>query len=325
MTVSAGNVAVGWTHDLGGFMGPVMRDPEMFLRWLQFGVYSYLFRTHCSFCEIRIWKYPNFPDLKQTFLLRNSLIPYIYSASYFSYLNSDLLVTPLYFIWPQEELAYKYNSTEYLFGPDLLVAPITNPVNPATNTTQKAIWIPPGNWINWNTGEELMGPQEISPVFGMTEIPVYARAGAIIPMKYPTIHSTLADPLILTIFPSKGSFSLTKVYEDDGETLDYTINANWINQVSVTTENNIIYILYSYLEGLGFVGQIEGRLYEFHLRGLAVSQLEISCNGVPINYNPNHTVPGWWNSSDGQVPIVIIAVGYFPISSLQIAVKVTIQ
>jgi alpha-glucosidase len=297
----------------------------MFLRWLQFGVYSYLFRTHCAFCEIRIWQYPNFQDLRETFILRNSLIPYIYSTSYFSYLNSELLVTPLYFNWPHEQLAYKYNGTQYLFGPDLLVAPITNPVNPATNTTQKAIWIPPGNWINWKTGEKLIGPQEISPVFGMTDIPVYARAGAIIPMKYPTIHGTRADPLILTIFPINNTIGITKVYEDDGESLDYTNNAYWINQVAVTTENNLIYILYSYFDGLGFIEQFPGRLYEFHLRGIAVTQLEISCNGQPINYSSNQKTPGWWKMMDGPVPVLIIAVGYFPISTLQIAVKVTIQ
>jgi len=70
LTLTAANVGVGWTHDLGGFMvnggggdtpeNRAQHNPEMLLRWLQFGAYSPLFRTHCSHCEIRPWTYPNF-------------------------------------------------------------------------------------------------------------------------------------------------------------------------------------------------------------------------------------------------------------------------
>jgi alpha-glucosidase (family GH31 glycosyl hydrolase) len=57
-----------------------MRDPELFLRWLQFGAVSPLFRTHCTHCEIRPWLYPNYPLLKESYLLRSALHPYVYVA-----------------------------------------------------------------------------------------------------------------------------------------------------------------------------------------------------------------------------------------------------
>jgi len=323
-TVCAGNVGVGWTHDLGGFMGPIMRDPEMYLRWLQFGTYSYLFRTHCDFCEIRIWMYPNYLEMKETFLMRNSLIPYIYTAAWSSYTSGVMLVTPLYFKWPLESNAYKYNGTEYIFGPDLLVAPITNPVNPATNTTTKAIWIPVGDWIDWATGELFTGPQEINPVFGMADVPVYARAGSIIPMKYPTIHGTVADPLILTIFASIGTVGIADFYEDDGETLDYTnSDAFWLSQISQRTVSTHTYILYEHVAGKGFTGQLENRGYEFHLRGVVATDFKVTCNGVVINQSDNQTAPGWWLKQDNKVNVLVIAVGSYPMTTDQLLVDVT--
>jgi len=327
MTVSAGNVATGWTHDLGGFMGPIMRDPEMFLRWLQFGAVSYSFRTHCAFCEIRIWKYPNYEDLKATFLMRNTLIPYVYTSSWSSYKNAEMLVTPLYFKWPLEKNAYQYNGTEYLFGPDLLVAPITNPVNPTTNTTQKAIWIPPGHWFNWKTGELIIGPQEINPVFGMRDLPTYARAGAIIPLKYPTVHGTVADPLVLFIFPKLDWYSVTKVYEDDGETLDYTNgNSYWLSEVSIRVDNiNQMTIFYTHIGGDGYIGQMDSRQYEFHLRGVQPINFVITCNGSPIPHSQNNTAVGWWSIMDGVVPVIVIAVGRYPIETPQLVVKIQNQ
>ena len=85
MTITSSNVATAWTHDLGGFVNcadatcqkvsQTQRDPEQFLRWLQFGVFSPIFRTHCDHCELRPWLFSNFGELAPVYRLRNALVP----------------------------------------------------------------------------------------------------------------------------------------------------------------------------------------------------------------------------------------------------------
>jgi len=320
MTISAGNVATGWTHDLGGFMGPIKRNPELYLRWLQYGIFTPLFRTHCDHCESRIWYYPNYPLMKQTFLFRNSLVPYIYTASRQSYETGQIIVKALYFKWPTFSQAYLYNATEYIFGDSLLVAPIAEPVNPATNTTQKTVWIPPGEWINWQTGQKYNGPLVVSPSFGFADIPVYALAGSIIPMRYPSNHGLIADPLILTIFP--GSDGEAVFYEDDGETLDYQNEAyTKLRVVQTTVASSMNIKIFPQVEGNGYPGQLLTRKYEIHLRDVS-HPLDITCNGEPIKESNTHEAPGWWVTTEDKVSVAVIAIGSFS-TNTDVVVSVT--
>jgi alpha-glucosidase (family GH31 glycosyl hydrolase) len=98
LTDQVSELLIDQTHDLGGFMvddepckhegncggdtpaNRARRDPELLLRWLQFGAVSPLFRTHCSHCEIRPWLYPNFDLLKPVYQFRSMIQPYVYSA-----------------------------------------------------------------------------------------------------------------------------------------------------------------------------------------------------------------------------------------------------
>src|SRR5207245_9399791 len=104
---------------------------------------------------------------------------------------------------------------EYLFGSDMLVAPIASPLGEESRLATKSIWLPPGTWIEWFTGTEFKGPAKIDRSFALDEIPVYVKAGAIIPMQ--PKHGV--DQLILTIFP--GDSGEARVYEDAGNTLGY--------------------------------------------------------------------------------------------------------
>jgi len=145
LTITSANVGVGWTHDLGGFYDKNTgdggkRDPEIFLRWLQYGALSHLYRTHCSHCEIRIWKYPNFDSLQKAFHLRNNLFPYIYTASRNTYDTGILVVHPIYYEWSTLNITYKYASSHYMFGDSFMVAPITSAVDPITKLAKKKIY-----------------------------------------------------------------------------------------------------------------------------------------------------------------------------------------
>lgn len=224
-TSTAANVGYGWwSHDIGGHQ-PGVVDPELYARWIQFGAFSPILRTHTTSnpnAERRIWAFPDeiFQVSRDAFRLRYALIPYIYTAGRNAHDTAVSMCQPLYYEWPEIDEAY-HNTHEYLFGHDLLVAPVTAPRNPVSLTTEVNLWIPPGEWTNWFTGETLKGPVKVTRHVPLNEIPLYVRSGAIIPAqpKMNRSNERPVDPLILHAFPGKeGS---TRVYEDDGLSRGY--------------------------------------------------------------------------------------------------------
>jgi hypothetical protein len=224
-TATAANVGYAyWSHDIGGHM-PGVVSPELYLRWIQFGAFSPILRTHTTKnpdAERRIWAYPEpyASVMRDAFLLRYALIPYLYSAARETYDSGVAFLRPLYYDFPEREEAYQ-ETGEYSFGDSLLVAPITAPVDSDTGTARQSVWLPPGTWIEWFTGATLDGPARLNRRFGLEEVPVYAKAGAVVPMQ-PEMRNTRekpVDPLILTVFP--GAEGGTRVYEDQGDSLGY--------------------------------------------------------------------------------------------------------
>ncbi|HJT16583.1 MAG TPA: TIM-barrel domain-containing protein [Thermoanaerobaculia bacterium] len=228
-TATAANVGYGyWSHDIGGHMranlgakpiAGVPQDPdypELYTRWIQWGAFSPILRTHTTKdpqSERRIWAYPAkyAAAMRDAYVLRESLMPYIYTAARNTYDNAVSIVHPLYYEYPETPEAYDYKD-EYFFGKDMIVAPIASPVRDDSQLATKPIWLPPGTWIEWFTGTQLQGPAKIDRSFALDEIPVYVKAGAIIPMK----------PNIITIFP--GADGETRLYEDEGDSLGYKSN-----------------------------------------------------------------------------------------------------
>ena len=116
-----------WSHDIGGHIpGPVA--PELYTRWIQFGIFSPILRTHTTKnanAERRIWAYPpEFADaMRDAFQLRYAMIPYIYTAARRAYDSGVSMVHPLYYDWPDADQAYAFPD-EYRFGEDLVVSPV---------------------------------------------------------------------------------------------------------------------------------------------------------------------------------------------------------
>ena len=126
-TATASNVCFGyWGHDLGGHMQIGEKNPELMLRWLQFGAFSPIMRTHGASQagnERRIWMYPNFSDMLEAVRLRYRLMPYIYTAARQAYDTGISICRPLYYDWPEAKQSYREEG-EYMFGDDILVSPI---------------------------------------------------------------------------------------------------------------------------------------------------------------------------------------------------------
>ena len=239
-TTTASNVLFGyWSHDIGGFMSNRPTHPELFARWVQWGILSPMYRTHAwrqDYLERRIWKYPKyyFLVMKESIHLRYSLLPFLYTEARRSYDTGVSMLYPLYYDYPYQENSYEYTNEGFI-GENILIAPIASPVNSNYDFLAKnSIYLPQKSmnnddsqeWIEWNTLTSLQSGTYMRDV-SIDEIPIYIRSGSIIPMNFmdDQIHNlagVFEDPLILSIFPgisaSSGSY---KLYEDDGVSTNY--------------------------------------------------------------------------------------------------------
>lgn len=322
-TTTATNVGFGyWSHDIGGHM-PGEVSPELYTRWIQFGVFSPILRTHTTKnprAERRIWAYPvdYFLIMREAFLLRYALIPYIYTAARQAYDTGAAICRPMYYYYPEEEAAYEFNS-QYMFGDNLLAAPITQPIASNNLLAFKRIWLPPGNWIEWFTGKRLQGPGVIERAFAVDEIPVYARAGTVIPMQ-PKMRNTgekAIDPLILTIFP--GDSGAVRIYEDEGNSLGYKNDQYaWTKVRHVLLQDWTRKIEILPAEGY-YPGMRTERAYEIRIPGMWPPQ-SVACNGQPLAFSAKASPPGW--RYEGDKLMAIISLPPFRVSEkIEVSIK----
>ena len=227
--ISAGlNYAISgmpyWTTDIGGFIsGGNLNDPqfrELFVRWFQFGTFSPIFRVHGTRNpdENELWSYgaDNQKILVDYDTLRYRLLPYIYSEAWQVTSNHATLMRPLVMDWRTDVVAQN-TGDEYLFGPSILVSPVYT-----QGATSRSVYLPAATWYDFWTGEKIAGGQRITADAPLAKLPLYVRAGSIVPMGPAMEWSTQkpADPIELRIYPgADGDFTL---YEDENDNYDYT-------------------------------------------------------------------------------------------------------
>jgi alpha-glucosidase (family GH31 glycosyl hydrolase) len=224
-TAAAANVAYGWwSHDIGGHM---FKDttPELYLRWVQFGVFSPILRLHSTKkaeLDRRPWAKPEryYKAARAAMQLRHALIPYIYSMAWRAHQTGISLVTPM--VYGNMDAADAFEAQDqYFFGSELFAAPIVDAIRPGADVAVKRVWFPAGTWFNFFTGEHFQGGQWHEIKAALEDIPVFAKAGAIVPLAPSPTWGGLDNPdeLHLHIFP--GADNTFELYEDDGETTDY--------------------------------------------------------------------------------------------------------
>lgn len=224
-TATASNVGYGyWGHDLGGHAFTdenTVNDPELVLRWIQFGVFTPIFRSHAtsdSRIERRIWKFSNFPDMLQAVRLRYSLFPYIYTMARETYDTGVSICRPLYYEYPDNEEAYSFEE-EYFFGNDILVAPIVEASKGGVSA--KTIWFPEGEWWSAATNELIKGPCTKTMNFSQTDIPYFYRQGSMVPLNPESVMNVTEHPDHMIINVIAGPDGKGKLYEDQGDNSDY--------------------------------------------------------------------------------------------------------
>jgi alpha-glucosidase (family GH31 glycosyl hydrolase) len=219
-TATAANVGYfWWSHDLGGH-GEGAKDGELAVRWYQFGVFSPISRLHSSnspFNSKEPWRHePETARILTRYLrLRHQLVPYLYTATWTAHTDGIPPVRPMYHDHPDAPEAYEVHN-QYLFGPDLIVAPITTPAEPDTHLARVDGWLPPGTWYDFFTGHRYTGGRTLTFHRTREHLPVLARAGAVIPLAADPSADVAVAPadLELRIFP--GASGRADIIEDDG-------------------------------------------------------------------------------------------------------------
>ena len=232
---------VWWSHDIGGHCCGY-KDNELYIRWLQYGVFSPINRLHSTndpFTGKEPWKLPSqYKDIAIKYLqLRKRLIPYLYSMNYQTYKNNIALIRPLYYMI-NNELAYKFKN-EYFFGSELLVSPITSKSNKTTCLAKAKTYIPEGRWTDIFTNQIYNGEQVLTLYRDISYIPVLAKQGAIIPLYVDYQSNNIDNNQDLEVLIYRGNNSF-KLYEDDGESKDYLNNKYSLKEMIVKEDNTTI-------------------------------------------------------------------------------------
>ncbi len=232
-----------WTSDIGGFVGGNTNNPryrQLFVRWFEFGAFCPIFRAHGARKnnENELWSYGPHAQKILTYYdrLRYRLMPYIYAMAARTTFDNYTPMRALVFDFPSDPRVLNIGN-EYMFGPALLVAPVTRP-----DATTRNVYLPKGtDWYDFWTGRRYAGGQVIHRAAPLSMLPLYVRAGSILPMgpeeqytgEYPNA------PIELRIYPGKdGNASL---YFDDGSTYNYQdgqyawLPMHWNNATRVLT------------------------------------------------------------------------------------------
>ena len=211
-----------WTTDIGGFFIGNPSDPayrELFVRWFQYGTFCPVFRVHGTRTtdQNELWSYgPEAQSILTKFdRLRYELMPYIYSVAWMTTSQSYTPMRPLAMDFRSDPRALNIGD-QFLFGPAVLVNPVTEP-----GATTRHLYLPKARWYDFWTGHVIEGGKSIDAPATLDRLPLYVRAGSIVPMG-PDIEFTTekaADPIELRVYRgADGSFTL---YEDENDNYDY--------------------------------------------------------------------------------------------------------
>jgi hypothetical protein len=233
-----------WGTDTGGFVPTPDFTGELFVRWFQFSAFCPLFRCHGRDWKLRLpWQWntgetgPNEmsnygggaaapdpselhnPDVepicKKYLELRYRMLPYLYDAVRESHDTGLPIMRALWLHYADDPKAVA-RGDEYLWGRDILVAPVTD-----KGATSKSVYLPHGTWFDFWTEQKQEGGQEISRNVDLATIPLYVRAGSILPMGPLKQYTSepVDGPTTFVVYPGMdGTYSL---YEDDGESFGY--------------------------------------------------------------------------------------------------------
>ena len=209
-----------WTHCMGGFEQYSAYDTELYMRWCQFGMFSPIAMVfgmdHPRYHEPWTYGKEALANFIKYDSLRYRLIPYIYTSEYHNHVSGRPLMSPLLMDYQHDENTYRL-TRQYMFGPSMMVCPVTT-----KGALSQTVYFPGGTWYDYDTGEKIEGRQYKSFLTPTDVLPIFIKAGAIIPQQ-PAMQyygEKPVDFITLDIYPS--GHSIYELYDDDGVSEDYT-------------------------------------------------------------------------------------------------------
>lgn len=287
--IRAGQVGMAYvSHDIGGFFhdeAPLI-DPNLYIRWLEFGVFNPIMRFHSApGAGSRLpWDYGarNEAIAKHWLAVRNSFAPYLYVAARQAYETGLPIVRGLYLEDPLDEASYRFD--QYYFGDSLLVAPVLGQEN------YRTVYLPAGMWYDFETGKLHQGGHEMKVFASLQQIPVYVKAGSIlvrqeaitstatnnsesISKEFPTAH---VEHLLLDVYP--GGDGEAVLYEDDNKTQAYQSDGYGKTCFTLRDTDRAIYLQAGTLEGKAY-----GVNRQIRLRiAMEAAPVEVTFNGASL-------------------------------------------
>jgi alpha-glucosidase len=225
-------------HDIGGFVGDT--NPELLVRWIQSGALNPMFRNHTTLDTIdqEPWLFGATETLwnRHWIRFRYEMMPTLYSLAAASTTNGIPLNVPTVFHFPGDTNTYSMNDYDYMVGPDLLIAPVYT-----SGAGSRSVYLPAGTaWYSWTTGLRHEGGQAISEVASLGTLPRFSRAGALLVRGPAMLYANEFLPEALDILHWAGGTNAFLLYEDDGETTNFTAGGFAHTPMQVVSATNAL-------------------------------------------------------------------------------------
>ena len=288
-----------WGTDVGGFFHPVPETGELYARWFQFGAFTPIFRSHGW-----VWRehvpWAHGPDIeaicRRYAELRYRLLPYTYTLAWQAHTLGLPLMRPLVLNYPDDPRTWSLDH-EYLWGDDLLVAPVTR-----EGATAWPVYLPEGEWFDFWTGERHAGPGGVTLAAPLERLPLLVRAGAILPLGTVVQHTgeRPLDELTVQIYPH--GVSRYELYEDDGRTNAYRRGAYALTAIVCSAERSRVAVEIAAPTGDRSVVPANRR-YLLRLRLDRPARVVVDAAGELADTRRDTGGPGWWMDTEGFVCI----------------------
>ena len=220
---SAANLGVTWqAHAIGGYHGGI-EDNELYLRYIQFGVFNSIFilsSDEGKYYKREPWKWNHLilNVIEDYMNLRNKLVPYIYNESYIYHKYGVPLIQPLYYKYPKIYDEPNYVN-QYFFGSKIMISPIVKRKNTEMNRVVQRLFIPNGVWYDYSSGKKFLGNKYYMNFYKDEDYPIFIKEGSIIPMSLDK-DTNCPKNMEIQIFPAEnGLYGSYELYEDDGISL----------------------------------------------------------------------------------------------------------